>query len=674
MADKTASIKVDLKGDEAKAGIRSLGTETKKTAGEMGSSLKGALSEGMKGGVDAVKSALSTIKSTVLSIGGIAGGLGLAEMARGAVAAQGEVRRLAFRIGEASGGAAKLGADMHAMAVSTGQPVEELIQQFDSLQTKIGDTEFAKSALGDIAKAATTTGFAMAPLVDIVDATNATFGVTAQEVPDVLAQMIGLASKSGLSIEEFAAKFELVGVSAKGAGLAGKDGLAKTAALMAMADSSAGGLKKGLPAVTSLLDTLGNKAARMPLLLQMGINPNMKGDATDVIGEILKKTGGKKEEIEKHFGGAQAKLLVDMGASYAQAFDETKGKVKEKSAAGLAAYQAALLAAGKSTLSAADVNKQFADEMNSGERKVAVALERLKSAFAKPEVTAAIEKLMGALPALADVITKVIGFASDNPVAAGAAALGGTFAKGAIESMIVGAFKSGAAAAAPGLSGALAGGAGPFATALGPLMGPIGLALGASIGIMLLASMHQAKLDQQKRDAEAADAQRMLKQGAGPMGGAYQAAGALEAATGIEFDPNTAISDDTAGRATSGLDAHDKVMQERLLAKAKGGADMLKFGNKLAANHPEWFMTETNAQGVSPSAAAPPLMSGTVSTSGTTTKAPDPQAQASATASAIASKTINVFVKNAKDIGGSGGAGGGPTGGGFVIPGYVVRQ
>ena len=160
------------------------------------------------------------------------------------------------------------------------------------------------------------------------------------------------------------------------------------------------------------------------------------------------------------------------------------------------------------------------------------------------------------------------------------------------------------------------------------------------------------------------------------MGGAYQAAGALEAATGIEFDPNTAISDDTAGRATGNQDQHDKAMEERLLAKAKGNADMLKFGNKLAQNHPEWFMNDTNAQGVSPGANTGPLLSGSQPVTGGSSKASGPSASelAQANASALAGKKLQVHVVNAKDIGGSGGTGGGPTGKGWVLPGFLVRQ
>lgn len=679
MAERSTGIRVNVKPGD-KSGLRDIENEGRKVGGSLKSAIGGALSEGMKGGTEAVKGLLSGVKGLVGTIGGLAGGLGVAELAKHAVTSQGEIRRLAFRIGETREGARQLGVDLRKMAVDTGQPVEELTEKFADLRTKSGDTDFTKASMKAVAEAATATGYAMQPLVDIVDATNAAFAVTAEEVPDTLATMIGLANKSGLSIEEFAQKFELVGVSAKAAGLEGQDGLQKTAALMAMADASAGGLRKGLPALTSLLDTLGNKAARTPVLLRMGINPNVKGDATDVIGEILKKTGGRKEELEKSFGGAQLKLLVDMGKSYAEAFEGTKGNVKAKTEAGLSAYQAALKAAGTSTLTAADIQRQFAEEMQSSDRQISVAMERLKAAFAKPEVVGAIEKMMGLMPKLASGLEKLVTLAADNPAAAAGAVVGGTFAKGAIESAIMGAFTKGSGGIASAIAGAGPGvaagitSAGGWAKVGGVIAGPIGIAIGAGVVAALALAKADADDEQKRRDAAARDAQRALKGNKGPLGGAYQAAGALEAATGVEFDPGTAISDDTAGRATSGEAERDKVLEERLQAKAKREREALTAGNALAMKYGWNLPQESLPQGgVDPAAVSSGYgagnASGAAAPSAPAQPAFDPNVVGMAVANGMGSKVFRVEVTNAKDIGG----GGGPTGGVVLPPGWKPR-
>lgn len=678
MADKAASIKVNLKGDQAKSEIRGLKDDTKRAAGEMGSALQGALSTGLKGGTDALKGAFSSIKSVVMSIGGLVGGLGVAEITKQALESNSKFGDLSFGIRSAGGSMQDVAAiqkQLQKGALDTAQDSFKMVDAFEGLRRETGSIDFARGAIDTVATAARGAHKELGAMGGVAGTLNEKFGITAAELPDALADVVGLSEKGGVSFEDMGEKLGLIGAYAKEAGLSGRAGFQQMVGMLNLADNANGSFKKGIAGVGGLLEQLGGTVGKAKIGAALGISgKDLSGNIEQQIGAIMKATKGQKSGLEKAFGGEQLKLLVDLGKTYGAAFDSTKGDVKTKTAAALDAVRGAFTDASKSTLTYADLQKEAAAEMNEAPQKLAQAKEKLLQAFASDKVQAAVNKIIDKLPALADFIAKIVGMVADSPVAAGAAAIGGTFAKGAIESVIVGAFKSGAAAAAPSLSGALAGGAGPFASALGPLMGPIGLALGASLGIMLIASMHQAKLDQEKRDAEAKDAQRMLKGKAGPMGGAYQVAGALEAATGIEFDPNTAISDDTAGRATGNQDQRDKVMEERLMAKAGRNADMMKFGNKLAANHPEWFLTESNAQGVSPSASTGPLISGSQpSSSSSKSSGPSAGDLAAANANALAGKKLQVFVTNAKDIGGGGGAGGGPTGGGFVVPGFVVR-
>ncbi len=63
-----------------------------------------------------------------------------------------------------------------------------------------------------------------------------------------------------------------------------------------------------------IIDTLGNKAKRNKVLMKVGLNPSqVKGDATDVLGSILKKTGGNKDKLKIAFQGEQLKLVEDLG-------------------------------------------------------------------------------------------------------------------------------------------------------------------------------------------------------------------------------------------------------------------------------------------------------------------------------------------------------------------------
>lgn len=695
MADKTASIKVDLKADQAKAGIRGLGAETKKTAGEMGSSLQSALSTGMKGGVDAVKSAFSSIKSTVLSLGGLAGGLGIAELAKGAIQSEGAYRKIAFQIHAGTGELVSMRdiqKETHAAALKTGQASDDLAASMAAVYQETGNADFARQTIETIGTAAKGAHEPLATMAAISGTLNEKFGVTKDQLPSALATIVALGNKGGVSVGDMGEKLGMIGAFAKEAGLEGEKGLSQILGMMNLADNATGSFKKGMSAVGGLIETLGSTAGKQKIGAALGLSQkDLGGNAIQNIEAIIKKTKGDKGQLEKAVGGEQLKLLLDIGKTYSTALNATAGDSKMKTAAGVEAMRAAFEAASKSSLTYADLQKEAASEMATGEGKMQTAIEKLRQAFAKPEVTAAIEKLMGALPALADMIASIVGFAADHPTLAAGAAIGGTFGKGALEAGIPallkgltkGTAEGGAAAAAKIAAAVTESGSGvalkigaeiatkgaTFSGGLGASimsLGPYVAVFAAAAALFYMASQEAAAREQEKRDAGARGVQNMLKGDKGPMGGAYKIAGALEGASGIEFDPNTAISDETAAAGTGNQDEHDKVMRDRAMAKAGRTLD-LKFQRKLADNHPEWFQTETSAQGVSAAAPEPVV-------SGTQNKAPaiDPQALAAANASALAGKTLNVYVKNAADIGG-GGSSGGPTGKGFTVPGYVVR-
>lgn len=692
MGEKTAGIKVNVKGD--KSGIRELENETKRAAGGMKAALRGALDEGLKGGTDAVKGLLSDVKGLAGTFVGLVGGFGLAEITKQALEARSKFSDLSAGIRFAGGTAAdaKAATDQaQKSALAWAQDSMKVADAFTSIRDETGDLGFAQSSIDTISIAARGAHKELGSVAAITGTLNEKFGITSEELPDALADVVGLSAKGGVGFEDMAEKLGLIGAYAKEGGLQGREGLGQIVGMLNLADNANGSFKKGISAVGGLLEQLGNAAGKAKIGSALGISGrDMGGNVVQQIEAIMRATKGQKSQLEKAFGGEQLKLLVDLGKTYSQAFDETKGSVKDKSAAALAALRDSFTDASKSTVTWADIQKEASSSMNEAPQKIATATEKLRQAFQSEKMQAALGKIIDRLPQLAELIAKIADFAADNPLGAGAAVIGGTFAKGALTSAIEAAFKSGAAAAGPSLASAMAGSASPFAASLAPLMGPIGLALGASIAIMLVASLKEAEREKERQRARAEDAQKMLKGGKGPLGGAYQAAGALEAATGIEMDPSTAISADTAARATANQDEADKVMQERLDAQAKRGRDMLDLGNKLAGkygwNGPQ--MTPAGSAGVTSVDAGAGGYSGTLAPgvpapAGARAAAPaapaapitwDPQLLAQMMSNGMASKELKVRVTNPNDIGGSAGpAGGGPTGGGPVTPGFRPR-
>jgi hypothetical protein len=240
------------------------------------------------------------------------------------------------------------------------------------------------------------------------------------------------------------------------------------------ADNAMGSFKKSLTAVTGLLDSFGTPEQVKKIQESFGVAvKDAKGEARDfntVMGEIFKKTGGKRESLAKAFTGEQLKLVVELGKVYRETFEATTGTVKQKTAAALAAYQTTLKEAGKSQLTAADLSKEAAKRMEDPQAKLAVALERLEQSFTKPKMVEAIGKLADQLPELADKMSKLVTFVLDNPKTAAGIVLG----------MKLGApFLSGALqAAAPSMGKALLAGLGQGTKAISPSFAATGDAPG----------------------------------------------------------------------------------------------------------------------------------------------------------------------------------------------------
>lgn len=683
MADKVAGIKVDIKSDGAKRGLRDIESETKKSAAGMKSALSSALSEGMKGGTDAVKSMMSNIKGTIGSLGGLAGGLGVAELVKGAVEAKarwGDLRAGIERAGGTARNAELAQAQAQKSALAWAQDSMKVADAFDNIRNETGSIEFAQASIDTVAEAARGAHKPLEQMAAITGTLNEKFGIAAgDELKDTIADVVGLSEKGGIQFEDMAQKLGLIGAYAKEAGLQGRAGFGQMLGLMNIADNSTGNLKKGITAVGGILEQLGTTAGKAKIGAALGISSkNLGGDVTAQISAIMKATKGQKNQLEKIAGGETLKLLVDLGKTYAGALDETKGDVKTKTAAATAALSKAFTDASKSTVAWSDLQKEAASQMQEGPQKIAVALEKLRQAVAKPEVISAIEKMITMLPGVADFFASILGHGTGGLAALGAGAIGLKFAGGGIEAIIASAFKEGGKQAAGEIAGAMGSGGKGIAGSLAGF-GPAIVIFAAAAALFYAASKYQAEQDQKKRDAEAADAQKMLKSGKGPLGGAHKTAGQLEAATGQEFDVDTAISDATAGQATSGESQRDKVMAERLEAKQKRMAAGLDIGNRLAGKHglnlpqetpSDFSQFSTRGDGAKSSGGGGAAPSGPYLTSGPVSAgaAPDPNVLGSIIGNSVAAKELKVRVTNANDFGGNG-----PTALPFTVPGSKPR-
>ena len=519
MADREARARLTLNASSFQKGIKDASRGVAAEARSMGQAMSSGLSAGAKGGLDSIKSMFSSIKSVAMGLGAVVGGIGLAGLVKGAIDLQTKFRQLGFTlhsVGKMSS-LPEVTADLKKLALETGQTTSELTDNFKELVRTTGDLDFAREAFPAIAKTATVTGQSVASLTGIVDGMNSAFGITGDEVPDMLAHIAELTSKSDVSAEELAGKFEQIGDAAKHAGITGAAGMQQTLALLIQAQSATGSMRKAISGLTPLLDELGTKTGRAGAFAKLGI-ADQGGNALDAMKQVIKATGGKKEQIAKAFGGTQANILVELGKDYASTFKATKGSVQEKTKAALAAFDAALAKAGESQTKAADINTMAAHPMaNDPALQIQQGIEKLQQAFTQPEIIASMQSLAKSLPPLAEGMAKLLDMVVSNPGLAAGVLMGGNAALGGIGAALKEAFATGGPAAGKavgdGLTSAAETAGGVFGRVAGGLLAGVAvLAISAALdqGVKLikdLATRAQDDTDERENAMRNAEAQ-----------------------------------------------------------------------------------------------------------------------------------------------------------------------
>jgi len=519
-ASREASVKLTLDNGQFIVSMRQVGDTVEKE------SKKASKSSQMWGaGISKVGDTLKGLGSEVKRLASMAGTLGgaftLGSAAHAAIQLETSYKNLAFQLKAGKGEAVSfkaLMADGNAVALKWGRSNEEVAGTIRALYDDIGDIDFAKKGANEIAKAATATGASVGSLTVIAGQLNEKFGITAEQLPDALAAVVSAASKGGIGIEDVGEKIGLVGATAKLAGLEGKDGFQRMMGMLNLADAATGNLGKTIKSVTGLFDKMVDPATveRAKKELKLNLVDKQGTLKKDALQQLLTKTGGKREELAKVFTGDQLKLLVDFGKTYAGAFEQTKGDIKTKTAAGLAAFDAAIQDAGKQTLSAADLQAEAMKRTEDPQVKFQQALNTLQNAMGRPEIVKAINQLAAALPKFADVISKVIGWVAENPMSAGAGVAGAVVGKSFLEGALS---KAGTSFAEQAFGGVGKAGSGFAAAAFGPVViAAAAFAVGQAIGNAIEDAIEAKHADKRKQEATALQAQIDEAQGMSEQG------------------------------------------------------------------------------------------------------------------------------------------------------------
>lgn len=443
MTDRDARVRLELvaggflsmlKDIERQAGGLAKEVEGIGTAGEKAEKKLSPMLGSLKKGVGAAKDSLaelgSTLKSTLGQAATLGGALSFGAGAKAGMDLVGVYKDLAFQISNGTGKAVEwteVQKDIEGAAGRWKRSNEEVAESYRQLFDETGDLQFTADAVDAVAMAATASGKSVSSLTSIAGTLNEKFGIAGDQMEDALASVLELSSKGGATVEDLGAKLGVVGASAKQMGLQGKEGLQQVLGMLNVGDNVTGSFKKNLAAVTGLMETFGNSDKLKSIEKTLGVKITDKGGEArkDALDKILTKTGGKEEALSKIFQGDTLKLVSHFGQTFQKTFTETEGTTKQKTKAALDAFHHALADAGKTTLSAAELEAQAKKRAaEDPERQFADAMNKFKAAFTKPEMMASMEKLAHLLPQVAEGAAKLVEFAVHHPLLAGAGLLG----------------------------------------------------------------------------------------------------------------------------------------------------------------------------------------------------------------------------------------------------------
>ena len=474
MGESTASVKLTLNDRGFKGSFDRAARGVEQSAERTGKAMGASLSNGVKGGLDAVAALGGKIRGLATSIAGIAGGVGFAGLAKGAIDTQQRLQQLASRIQLGTGELVKwtdIQADVQAAALATGNSIADMTTAYDRMFSETGDPEAAAAALGNIGKVAHDTGAEIDSVARVAGVLKQKFAIGQSEMGLALQIVAAAAAQGGASFEDLGDDLGEIGGKAKSMGAQGTQGLQQMLGFLNLAKEEAGNFQQAMTALPQIFDQLIERSdkgiikssGRIPMQVAAVDKNGNQRPFPDIIADIIRETKGDAAALgEFGFGGEGLQTILGLAKDFEMAVKVSGGNVEQ--AKSLFAHELIQAAGGLQDLTTHEHKQATAAD------NVQKAMTMLEAAFLKPEMMAAMESLAESLPELAQAAAKAIDFIVKNPLAAGAAYVGGTFAMGAAGGIIKGAFETGGAGAAGAIGGALQSGGTSAASGIGAAM------------------------------------------------------------------------------------------------------------------------------------------------------------------------------------------------------------
>ena len=458
MADKKASIRLDLKADGFKRTLQGVSKDVQAAGKKMGPAIGDAMDAGAKKGFDAVKGMFNGIKSLAGQAAALLGGLSFGALIKQSFDAQKGFRQLANNVRAAGGEVTnwqQLQRQVADVAKQTKVDVDQLGLGLRATFRETGDIKAAQRSLEAVGVVSEEFGASIETTGKLAGILQQKFGLSADQVGDGLLQMVAAANRGGASIEDLGDDFAEIGGKAKTLGLTGPEGIKKMAGFLNLAKQETGNFSQAMTALPQVFDQIIERTSKgfvesggkVPMKIQAVDDAGRPRDPFDIIADIIAKTKGDAAKLgEFGFGGEGLQTLLAISKKFQRDLDDTGGDVE----AARSNLQTALNSAAGSAQSFSDLLGKRAKEKDPS-KDLNDALNRLKEAFRSPQMVSAITTLAEKLPALAEAASKALEFIMDNPVSSAGVLVGakaGTgFAGGAISSVLGTAFSSGGNAA-----------------------------------------------------------------------------------------------------------------------------------------------------------------------------------------------------------------------------------
>ena len=423
------SLRISLAPAAFQAGLRQLTDLTTSAGRAMGRSLKEPINAGLKSVRKEIGGMFSDLKDGLRTVGTLDGALAVGSFVRDAVALQQTYGSMAAQVNKVAGNTQTwqtIQQMVQAEIEVTGQKAEDLSATFMEVFKETASVEQARAAMRAVGIAATATGQDINVLAQATQIAMTKFGIKTPE--EALARVISGTGVGGKRLEQLGGSFEMLGEAAAASGTTGGEAMSMMLNLITtMGD-------KAEPGLNAMFQSMKSGSGKV-LALQKAMGGSVKftADMTslDRIRATFMSDKGRKA-AEKLFK-ADARVVYDkLAEPFDQAYKDAKTAGLSNAAAtkaGLEAFDKFIRQAGTATADFAQIQRDAAARIEDDPgKKLDMAVEKIRLAFASPKVLGALDRLADKLPAFAETVIKVINMIIDNPWETVAVVVGGKLA------------------------------------------------------------------------------------------------------------------------------------------------------------------------------------------------------------------------------------------------------